>query len=74
MALVIAVFQIATGPSRHNVSDALKNSGVVAFSAIELEKFVKEEGLVAYWAGPNVADKYTVIATTPGEVTIFLLP
>ena len=70
MALVFAVFQIATASSRHNISDALKNSGAVAFSAKELRDFVKEEHLVAYWTGPISADKYTIIATTPGEVTI----
>ncbi len=74
MALVFAVFQIATATSRHNVSDALKSSGAVAFSASELRDFIKEEKLVAYWTGSNSAEKYTLIATTPGEVTISYFP
>lgn len=74
VALVVAAFQIVTGPSRHNMSDTVKKSGAVAFSATELKEFVKKENLIAYWAGPNVADKYTVIATVPGEVTISYFP
>lgn len=74
VALVMAVFQISTASSRHNVSDALKNSGAFAFSASGLRDFIKEEKLVAYWAGSNPGDKYTLIATTPGEVTISYFP
>lgn len=74
MALVFALFQLATASARQNVSDALKISGAVAFSATELQKFVKEENLTAYWAGPQSGYKYTVIATTPGEVTISYFP
>lgn len=74
MTLVFTIFQIATASSRHNVSEALKSSGAVAFSAKELRDFVKEEKLVAYWAGPNSADKYTLISTTAGEVTISYFP
>lgn len=74
MALVFAVFHIATASSRHSVSEALKSSGAVAFSAKELRDYVKEENLVAYWAGSNSADKYTLIATTAGEVTISYFP
>lgn len=70
MALVFTVFQIATANSRHNFTDTLKSSGAVAFSAKELRDYVREEKLVAYWVGPNSSDKYTLIATTPGEVTI----
>jgi len=74
MALVFAIFQISTSSSRHSVTDALKNSGAAAFSATELEKFIKEENLVAYWAGPKSTDKYTLISTVPGEVTISYFP
>lgn len=74
MALVFAIFHIATASSRHNFSEALKSSGAVAFSAKELRDFVEEEKLVAYWAGPNSAGKYTVISTTAGEVTISYFP
>jgi hypothetical protein len=74
MALVFGAFQLATAPSRHGFSDELKNSGAVAFSAKELEKFVKDEDLAAYWAGPQAKYKYTIIATTPGEVTISYFP
>lgn len=74
MALVVAVFQLVTAPSRHELSDVLRNSGAVAFSAKELEKFIKEENLAAFWAGPQPNYKYTVIATTPGEVTISYFP
>lgn len=74
MALVFAAFQLATAPSRHDLSDALKNSGAVAFSAKDLQKFVKEENLAAFWTGPRLDFKYTVIATTPGEVTISYFP
>lgn len=74
MVLVFAVFEIATANSRHNLTDTLKSSGAVAFSAKELRDFVREEKLVAYWAGPNSADKYTLISTTAGEVTISYFP
>lgn len=74
MVLVFTVFHIATANSRHNLTDTLKSSGAVAFSAKELRDFVKEEKLVAYWAGSNSADKYTLIATTAGEVTISYFP
>lgn len=74
MALVFTVFEIATANSRHNLTDTLKSSGVVAFSAKELRDFVREEKLVAYWVGPNSSDKYTLISTTPGEVTVSYFP
>lgn len=74
MALVFTLFQIGTASSRHNVSDALKYSGAVAFSATELRDFIREEKYVAYWAGPNPQDKYTLITTSPGEVTISYFP
>src|SRR5512141_1031159 len=74
MALVFAIFQFSTATSRHDVADALKYSGAVAFSSTELRDFVKEEHLVAYWAGPSNDDKYTLIANTPGEVTISYFP
>lgn len=73
-ALVFAAFQLATASSRHDLSDALKKSGAVAFSAEGLQDFVKEENLAAFWAGPRADYKYTVIATTPGEVTISYFP
>lgn len=74
MALVFAVFQVVTAPSRHELSDALKNSGAVAFSARDLQSFIKEENLAAFWTGPRSDYKYTVVATTPGEVTISYFP
>lgn len=74
VALVLASFHFATGSSRHNLSVALKNSGAVAFSATELQRLVKDEKLVAYWEGPISDDKYTIIATTPGEVTVSYFP
>lgn len=74
MALVFAVFQISTASSRHNISDTLKISGAVAFSAPDLRAFIKEEHLSAYWAGASDNDKYTLIATAPGEVTISYFP
>lgn len=74
VGLVLALFQLATGPSRHNLVDVLKNSGAVAFSATDLQKFVKEENLSAFWTGPQENYKYTVVATTPGEVTITYFP
>lgn len=74
MAIVFAVFQLVTAPSRHEISDALRNSGAVAFTAKDLQKFIKEENLAAFWAGPQPHYKYTVIATTPGEVTISYFP
>lgn len=74
MALVFAGFQITTASSRHNISDALKNSGAVAFSAPDLRAFIKEEHLSAFWVGSNADDKYTLIASTPGEVTISYYP
>lgn len=74
MVLVFAVFQLATAHSRHELTDVLKNSGAVAFSAKELEKFVKEENLAAFWTGSRSDYKYTVVATTPGEVTISYFP
>ncbi len=73
VALVLAGFQIATLTSQQK-SNVLKISGAVAFSAEQLERFVKEENLVGYWVGPNSDDKYTVVATTPGEVTISYFP
>lgn len=74
MALVFALFQVVSAPSRHELSDALKNSGAVAFSASDLQKFVHEENLTAFWTGPRSDYKYTVVATTPGEVTISYFP
>jgi hypothetical protein len=35
--------------------------------ARQLQSFIKEEKLVVYWTKPNLSDKYTVIATTPGD-------
>lgn len=43
-------------------------------AATGLQKFVKEENLTAYWAGPPSDYKYTLIATTPSEVTISYFP
>lgn len=74
IALALAAFHIVTAPSRQNVTDQLRISGAVAFTAEGLVKFIKEERLSAYWAGPTQADKYTVVATTPGEVTITYFP
>lgn len=74
MALVVGAFQLASAPSRHRLSNELKSSGAVAFSAKDLEKFVKDQNLTAYWAGPQGQYKYTIIATTPGEVTISYFP
>jgi len=52
----------------------LKNSGAVAFSAKDLEKFINGEDLAAYCAGPQSDYKYTLVATTQGEVTISYFP
>jgi hypothetical protein len=35
--------------------------------ARQLQSFIKEEKLVVYWTKPNLSDKYSVIATTPGD-------
>ncbi len=74
IALVLAVFQIATASSRSESTDSLRLSGAVAMNGGELEKFIKQEKLSAYWAGSNSDAKYTLIATTPGEVTITYFP
>jgi hypothetical protein len=52
-ALVFGAFQLATVATRQSLSSSLKNSGAVAFSAKDLEKFIKDENLTAYWAGPK---------------------
>lgn len=45
-------------------------AGAIALSEGELVNLVKRENLIAYWAGPKSVDKYTLIATSPGEVTV----
>ena len=74
IALAIAIFQISNADSRHNISAVLKTSGAVALSASDLRALVDEEHLKAYWIGPKADDKYTLVATTPGEVTISYFP
>jgi len=74
IALALAVFQIATASTRSESADSLRLSGAVSMSGGELAKFIKHEKLTAYWAGPDSGAKYTLIATTPGEVTITYFP
>ena len=74
IALVLAAFQIMSAPARHSATSQLRISGALAMSGTELVKFIRQEHLVAYWVGLNSADKYTVVATSPGEVTISYFP
>ena len=74
MAIAFTVFQLITGPSRHDLSNDLKISGAVVFSAQDLQRFIQEENLAAFWVGSRSGYKYTVVATTPGEVTISYFP
>ena len=72
LALTIAAgtYQFYGSPQHNQKLENLKLSGAVAFTESELIDFVKEEHLVAYWAGPKLNSKYTLIATTPGEVIV----
>lgn len=74
IALVLVVFHFAGGVSRRESADTLKLSGAIAMSGAELSSFIHRENLSAYWAGPAPDAKYTLIATSPGEVTITYFP
>ncbi len=74
VAFVLIVFHLAGGVSQRENADTLKLSGVIAMNGGELSSFIHHENLSAYWAGPTPDAKYTLIATTPGEVTITYFP
>lgn len=74
VAIVLIAFHFFTSTSDRESADTLKRSGVVAMSGGELVSFLRHEKLNAYWAGPKPGTKYTLIATTPGEVTITYFP
>ena len=74
VVIVLAAFHFFTSASDRENADSLKISGAVAMSAEELVSFLHHEKLSAYWVGSKVATKYTLIATTPGEVTITYFP
>jgi hypothetical protein len=74
LVIVAGTYQFYAVPQRHQRLENMKLSGTVAFTERELIEFVKDEHLVAYWAGPHRDSKYTLIATEPGEVTVSYVP
>lgn len=74
IAIVLAAFHFFTAASGRESADSLKISGAIAMSGGELVSFLHHEKLSAYWVGPKDGSKYTLIATTPGEVTITYFP
>lgn len=74
IVIVLAAFQFFTFISNRESADSLKISGAIAMSGGQLVSFLHHEKLSAYWVGPETDTKYTLIATTPGEVTITYFP
>ena len=74
ITIVLSAFHFFMDGSDSANADTLKLSGATAMSGGELVSFLHHEKLTAYWAGPRDGAKYTVIATTPGEVTITYFP
>lgn len=74
VVLVLGGIQFGSQSARDNAAEIRKMSGGVALSASELINLVHHEKINAYWIGPVVGDKYTLVATNPGIIVISYIP